>query len=398
MNPLKLPAASGLLLLFLYGVCPAEGIRFYGSLRNSLYVYNDQQTHTRIYQHVRLKAVTPNDMLSLSANLRVLTDTAEALSSNVRFRLYSLRLDAVGLLNKRLDVAAGRLFLHPGTPLGALDGVQASVTASRHVLFQVYGGIQGRFDRSFQVNPVQDYRVMGGVVEVSKYLNSKLQLLYLQKSADSRPYWHLAGVNLNSSMLPKTIIGVQAHYDLEQSRLHRMMVSAHNPWSERLQTTLEYRRQFPQVYADSYFTIFTPVAFQRLRAAAAFEVLKGYALEVQFQHVFFENDQANQAYVTFGNSFGSAGVVWENGYAGTQIGLVLDAWVEVIENLTASVAIDYSKYQVEQIYEFDHQLANAVRLDYRLNRRLAIALEYQWLTNRYKSADSRLLNHLSFVW
>ncbi len=91
-------------------------------------------------------------------------------------------------------------------------------------------------------------------------------------------------------------------------------------------------------------------------------------------------------------------MVYESGYAGDQIGLMFDYAYPVMDKLLASIYLDYSKYRTEEIYEYDNQLANAVRLSYKLNRHLAIDVEYQWLTNRYKDQDSRFLNHISYIW
>ncbi len=76
---------------------------------------------------------------------------------------------------------------------------------------------------------------------------------------------------------------------------------------------------------------------------------------------------------------------------------MFDIFCEVMPNLIASLNIDYTKYRVEKVYEYDNQLANAARLSYRLGRQWTFDVEYQWLTNRFKSSDSRFLNHISFV-
>ena len=112
----------------------------------------------------------------------------------------------------------------------------------------------------------------------------------------------------------------------------------------------------------------------------------------------FEQDNANQRYATIGNTFGDIGLIWENGYAGDQLAVMLNMFYEVVPNLVASVYVDYSQYRLEEIYEYDNQLANAARLSYRIGRHWTIDVEYQWLTNKYKSSDSRFLNHIAFVW
>lgn len=376
----------------------ASGIGFHGSIRNSVYSYESEETHTRLYQYARLGVVSPCTKFTFQTSLRALTDAQETLTSDERFKIYSLRLNGKGLLNEKLDFSVGRLFLHPGAVLGALDGLNAKYKFSRHYSLQVYGGVESHFQRSFKIYESTDSRTVGGLFQISNYFASKMQLLYMRKSNEESTFWHLAGLNFDTAVLPNTILRAQAHYDLEQSRLHRMLVSARNTWPGNFMTTLEYKRQFPQVYANSYFTIFTPLAYQRIRVGAAYEFIKNYNIQAQYQIVAFEEDNANQLYLTVGNNFGNIGLVYENGYAGDQLGLMFDVFYELFPNLIASLYVDYSKYRVEEVYEFDNQLSNAARISYRLGRHWTFDVEYQWLTNRYINSDSRFLNHISFVW
>ncbi len=373
-------------------------VGFHGSVRNSVYAYEGDETHTRVYQYVRLNAISPCKKFTLQTSLRALTDAQETLDSQDRFKLYSLRFNGEGLLNNSLDFSVGRLFLHPGTTLGALDGATLTYSFAKHFAVTAYGGVESHFKRSFNVYETTDSQVLGGLLSVQNYFSSKLQLLYLRKANDDATFWHLTGLNFDTALLPKTIVRLQSHYDIEQSRLHRFLLSARNTWSSKLMTTVEYKQQFPQVYANSYFAIFTPMAYQRLRFGAAYEFIPNYNFQLNYQFVMFEDDNANQVYASIGNNLGDIGLVFENGYAGDQIGFMFDVFYEVLPNLVASLYVDYSKYRVEEIYEYDNQLANAARLSYRIGRHLTIDAEYQWLQNRFQSSDSRFLNHISFVW
>ena len=43
-------------------------------------------------------------------------------------------------------------------------------------------------------------------------------------------------------------------------------------------------------------------------------------------------------------------------------------------------------------------MGNAARLTYSFSRHWRIDLEYQWLTNKFKNSDHRLLNHVYYIW
>jgi hypothetical protein len=123
-----------------------------------------------------------------------------------------------------------------------------------------------------------------------------------------------------------------------------------------------------------------------------------YHLQALYQHIFAQGRHADLLSLITGTPYGDIGIVWENGYAGDQISLMLNGFFEIFPRFIASFYVDYSKYRVEEIYEFDNLLSNAFRLSYRLSQHLSLDIEYQWLANRFKSSDARFLNHISFIW
>ncbi|RPI01729.1 MAG: hypothetical protein EHM72_05830 [Calditrichaeota bacterium] len=376
----------------------AQSGQLNGAFRNSVYLYENHGSHTRIYQYLNLKAILPNNDLTVSTSMRALTDMNESITNEERYKLYSLRFDAQNLLHDHIDFAVGRMFLHPGTVLGVLDGGQLTVKPYKNLRLLGYGGVEGVFSRNFQFNSFEDSRVIGGCVEISDFYSTKLQTLYLQKSNENETFWRLTGMNISSNIIPQTVLQLQSHYDLEAQRLHRLQISSRNVWSSSWQTTLEYRKQFPQIYSTSYFSIFTPFAYQRLRLGTSVNISPDYHLQALYQHLFTNGNHADLLSLSTGTPYGDIGVIWENGYAGDQIGLMLNGFFEIFSRLIASFYVDYSKYRVEEIYEYDNLLSNALRLSYRLDDHISIDIEYQWLSNRFKSSDARMLNHISFIW
>ncbi len=376
----------------------ALGLIFHGSAKNSAYSYESDKAHTRIYQYGRLSLATTNSRLTLSTSFRALTDANQTLGNDQRFKAYSLNLKIADLLWRRIDISVGRQFLHPGTVLGALDGLSVDVKVLKNLSLQLYGGSEGHFDRALKTYDIDDSFVAGGLVHVKKLFDSNLQLLYLQKNNQSDIYWQLAGLNIDNNSLAHTSFRLQSHYDLQNERMHRLLFSARRDWSERILTTVEYRSQYPQIYANSFFTIFQPEAYRQYRVAGAVEFLPSYYIEAEARLIKIESENANRLFLSLYNEDGSIGFFYENGYLGDQVGLAFDYAYQILPKLIASLYIDYSKYRTEEIYEFENQMGNAARLSYRINRHWMVDLEYQWLTNRIKKNDSRVLNHISFIW
>ena len=382
-----------------WGVGYASGIDFHGNVANSVYSYEDTTSHTRVYQFVQFSFESPEiKNLSLNASLRALTDVNETLDSEDRFKAYNLNLKFKKLFN-RLDVVLGRQFLHPGTILGGLDGLYTKFYISKNINFSVYGGTEANFNSSLKIYKPEDSFVTGGLFELNRIYSSKFQFFYLQKANENDIFWHLTGLNFQNSSIPETNIRLQTHYDLENSRLHRLLVYARHNMNKKLSFSFGFKNQYPQVYTNSFFTIFEINAYSQYKLGCSYKIANNYLLSGQYQLVQFEDENnANRFFATISNSNGSIGLIYESGYAGEQLGVIFDYAYEITPALLASLNIDYSRYKMEKVYEFENQVANAVRLSYRFLSHWSIDLEYQWLTNRFKDSDSRVLNHIRFKW
>ena len=214
-----------LLVIALITTGYAVDLQFHGRASNSVYSYEDTTSHTRLYQYIRFSLESPGlSNLSLNASLRALTDLNVTLDEDLRFKAYNLNLEFKKLFN-RLDIVLGRQFLHPGTVLGGLDGLYTKFRLSNNINLSAYGGVESHFNRSLKIYKTDDSFTAGGLVEVKKLLSTRFQMFYLQKANTEDIYWQLTGLNFRSTILPKTNIHFQSHYDLQNSRFHRMLLS-----------------------------------------------------------------------------------------------------------------------------------------------------------------------------
>ncbi len=385
------------ILLLIFSFAHAD-IQFHGRASNSFYAFEDTISHTRMYQLVRFTVDAPNFAnATLNATFRALTDFNETLDSEQRFRAYNLNVEFSRLF-KRLDLVIGRQFLHPGTVLGGLDGVYARAKLTKKLYLSAYAGVESHFGRSFKIYKFDDSFTAGGLFDIKNLASSHFQLLYLQKANKQNIFWQLAGMNISSSLIPRTKMRLQAHYDLQNSRLHRLYFDVRHQLSKKISFNLGLKNQYPQIYANSFYTIFEITPYWQYRIGASYQLRENFFINYQYQLLRLDTESANRMFFTISNLNGSFGLIYESGYAGEQIGVVFDYAYEITPQLLASINIDYSRYKTEKVYEFDHQIANALRLSYQFKKHWGVDLEYQWLTNRFKDSDSRLLNHIHFSW
>ncbi len=398
MKNIKIIVIVSLLSIFFSSTASAKNFYFHGNVRNSIYSYEDSTAHTRVYQFLRMSLDAPKlQHMSVNASVRALSDLTESLDNGDRLKAYELNVQFQKLFN-HLNVVLGRQFLHPGTVLGGLDGLFAKYQFTKNIALAAYSGVESHFNRSFKIYKTEDSFAAGGYVEWKKLLSSNFQLFYLQKSNDDGIFWSLTGLNLTSSLIPKTNLNMQAHYNTENSQLHRILLSARHRVNDQLSFSVGFKNQYPQVYANSYFTIFEANPYHQYTVGCSYLFRQDFSLNGQYQLLQFEEDAANRIFLTVGNVNGSFGLIYESGYAGEQLGLIADYAHAITPSLIASVNVDYSRYRTEKVYEFENQIANAARLSYRFKKHWSVDLEYQWLANRFKESDSRILNHIKYSW
>jgi len=393
----KIPISILSLFIFLCLAGWVQAVDLHGRLSNSFYSFETDETHTRMYQFANFSLQHPGfGNASLNASLRALTDFNQSLDSDQRFKAYNLNLKFNKLFN-RIDLTLGRQFLHPGTILGGLDGLYAKFYITKKMNFSAYGGVESNFQRSFEIYKFEDSFTAGGLFELNRTFGTNFQLLYLQKANEDDLYWQLAGINLYNSSLKNTTFNLQAHYDILNERFDRLYFLARQSLlDDKLVFSLNFKQQHPQIYANSYYTIFEVEPYNQYQLGLSYNFLTSYFVNAQFRMIQFDDETANQIFATVSNNSGSIGFLYESGYAGDQLSLIFDYAYSITPQLLASLNIDYSRYRTEKVFEFENQIANAVRLSYNFLKRWSVDLEYQWLTNRFKEHDSRILNHIHF--
>lgn len=414
MNALKIKLILCLILIFA-SVLHSQNIQTRGRITNSVYVYDDtlsrayidassgatESKHVKLYQFLRFQAVAPEwKDLTVSVAARALTDLNPNvdIDSERRFNAYRLSIGAKGLFNNFLDFELGRQFLHPGVILGSLDGLNLKLRPIKNLDWQLYGGVESHLFRAFHLYEADDATMFGTALKYRNLWRNDLQLVYLQKNRSGEEQWQISGLNLNNHMVDNLVLLLQAHYDLVNSRFHRLYFSSRYNWNNKISAGLYAKQQYPQVYGDSYFQIFDIKQYRLVGVDASYAITERYSTNLTFQSVMLEEGYGNRAILSFSDPNGSIGIIYETGDLGEQVGAMVSYGYEFMPDLLASASVDYSRYRFEEIYDYESQLANAVRLSYKYSRHWRADLEYQWLTNRIKDSDQRILNHIHFIW
>lgn len=388
-------------------IVQAQVVETKGRFTNSVYAYEpmylrgteNPETHVYLYQFLRFQArIKEYNNLTLNLDTRMLTDLQEEIDNEYRFRLNRLTLSAQDLFGGYLDFKIGRMFLHPGVVFGSLDGANITVKPIRDLHVQVFGGVESHLYRSYKLYNFDEATVLGGSVKYFNLLSSNFQLSYLQKTFKSDMQWQLLGLNFSNYALNQWNFLLQVHYDMANSRLHRIYFSTrYSPFKE-LYFNLNLKQQHPQIYADSYYTIFNFKEYRQGGLGATYYLNDEYSVSANYNLFMLEEGQGHRVIASVGNFNGSVGLVFETGDLGDQVGFMIDYGYEFIPGLIGSVAIDYTRYRFEEIYAYEDQLGNALRVAYTFSKNIKADLEYQLLNNKFKETDHRILNHIHIIW
>jgi hypothetical protein len=392
-------------------IVQAQDVITKGRFTNSIYAFEplafrgteESETHVFLYQFLRFEArIKEYNNLSFNYDTRALTDLQQDIDNDLRFRVNRLSLSAKDLFSGFLDVEAGRFFYHPGITFGSLDGLDLVLKPTHSLLIKLYGGVESQLYRSYRVYNIEDATVYGGSIKYLNLSGTDIQLSYFEKLHDNNSQWQIAGINLSNYTLKDWKFLLQAHYNMGNSLLQRFFFSTRWTPSRDLHFYLNLKQQHPQIYADSYYNDETKFGqfkdYNRAGIGGTYYMSKKYWLSVDYNYFQIEDGQGHKVIASVSNLNGTLGLVYETGDLGDQVGFIASYGYEFIPGLVGSLGIDYQRYRFSEIYSYEEQVANSLRLNYKFAEHWRIDVVYQLLHNKFKDTDHRFLNHIHFIW
>jgi hypothetical protein len=409
----KIFTVLAFLLAFSTFSVEAQKVVTKGRFTNSVYAFEplllrgveaeDKETNVFLYQFLRFEAkIKEYNNLSLNYDTRALTNLQHDIDSEFRFRVNRLSLSAEDLFSGFLDVEAGRFFYHPGVTFGSLDGLDLVLKPTGSLRVQLYGGVESHLYRSYKVYEFDDATVYGGSVKYFNFYSTDIQLSYFEKKRNKNIQWQIAGIHLSNYSLDAWKFLLQTHYDIANSRLQRFFFSTRFTPSKDMHFYLNLKQQHPEIYADSYYNneeIFGRFKnYNRAGIGGTYYLTDEYWMSVDYNFFKIEEGQGHKIIASVSNMNGNLGVVYETGDLGDQVGFIASYGYEFIPGLVGSLAFDYQRYRFSDIYSFEDQFANSLRVNYRISEQWRIDVVYQLLHNKFRETDHRFLNHIHFIW
>ncbi|RMF62108.1 MAG: hypothetical protein D6748_00135 [Calditrichaeota bacterium] len=296
--------------------------------------------------------------------------------------------------DKRWRVRVGRQFLFQGVVNGTMDGVTFTGNISPKLKFTVVGGVEAPYQREFRVVNT-DSAFWGGVLNFKPTRNHRIQFSYINRTRNNESIWNLLGLTFTGRYRSNWIYLFQLEHNLQSGKLQgvRSRVTYNqDKWS----LSGEINSQKPRVFEDSFFRIFVLNPFVQLRTAATYE-FNTIQLGVQYLFTKYEEDQTNQIIATVGKRWGVIGVIYQNGFAGDNIGLYGDVRYPLRPWLSIKLKSSYYNYQRHAVLVGEEATAFSAGVILRPYPSLSVHAEVQQGINSFYKNDFRGLFRVQYL-
>lgn len=295
---------------------------------------------------------------------------------------------------KDTKIQIGRQFTYAGVINGTLDALAISAKPLENLNLKFYGGVIAPIDRELKLTKWDDGNVLGGYG--SYKINRALQVnaSYFQKQRSEELYWQQLGTAFAGNYNDVFYL-IRYDHNLLNSEYQSILLNAsynYKDWS----FSGEASSQKPKIYEDSFFSIFKLREYKQFHAAVTRRIMK-YEISVRSITTLYEEDESNQHLIlTFGNNWGVAGVVYQSGFGGENLGLYADINYRVLSNLKVNLRSSHYTYERQSVQIEEEATAFSAGVKYNPIKALSLDVQVQQSINSYYDADLRGLFKLAY--
>lgn len=383
------------ILLFLFSLsCISAQVDIKGIYSSSFYSFEsaaDNESRLNQYHGLNFK-VNPVDNSSIyfKGNIKAIYDRDP---QKWREKVYNAYLSwQTALYNTNIRV--GRQFVYAGVVNGTLDAVALSSKPTDKLNLKFIGGVVAQDERKLLIRHWDTGNVLGGFGSYNINQMAKINASYFQKQRDNALYWQQLGTTL-SGTVSDVIYVLRYDHNLLNSDYQTILANAfytYNDWS----FSGEVSSHKPKVYEDSFFSIFELKAHNQIRIAARYKINE-YEIGLQSISTLFVESESNQHIIaTLGNNWGVAGVVYQTGFGGENLGLYADVRYQMYPNLRLNLQSSHYMYERQSVQLEEEATSFSAGVKYNPLKSLALNMQIQQSMNSYYESDLRGLLKLAY--
>nr|HQV32820.1 hypothetical protein [Calditrichia bacterium] len=297
--------------------------------------------------------------------------------------------------SRQYQIRLGRQFVYEGTINGTMDGLLLSASPFRRLTVKVFAGLESPLNRDLKIVET-DSTAVGAYLSYRMPFDAKVEVSYFQRERTSGTIWQLVGGALTGKIGQGLYYQAQVDHNLLSEELQGMRYRL-TYYKEKWGLNAEYSQQEPRLLEDSFFRLFQIDAYQQYRGGVTYQLDENYLFGMQYIFTDYALDQGNQIVLNGANQFGSVGVVFQDGYAGNNVGLYGEINYDLMQNLTLRLYGSRYTYELQTTDISEEATAFSGGLIYRPFKPLALQAEVQQSINSDADKDVRGLFRLNYA-
>ena len=295
---------------------------------------------------------------------------------------------------RNTQIKLGRQFVYSGVVNGTLDAVALTSKPIDNLNLKFYGGVVAPYDREIKTTAWDKGNALGGFGSYKVNNALKINASYFQKQRDDELYWQQMGTMVSGNY-KNVFYLLRYDHNLLSSEYQAILVNASynlNDWS----FSGEMSSQKPKVYEDSFFSIFKLREHQQFHFAITRRIME-YSISVRTINTLYDQDESNQHFfLTLGNNWGVAGIVYQTGYGGENLGLYADINYQVLSNLRINLRSSHYTYERQSVQLEEEATSFSGGIKYNPLKPLRLEVQIQQSINSYYDSDLRGLFKVAY--
>ncbi|MBL7093705.1 hypothetical protein ISS22_07000 [candidate division KSB1 bacterium] len=401
---------------------PAQNIN--ARFTTSVYTWEQQESKTESATHVRAYQLAQISIgklglpgLSFHSYFNLSHDFSEKAVDDPRIWLYNCYFNLKTLRNTT-DFSVGRQRIYAGVGYGTIDGLQVKYRFKDYFNLKVYAGTLAPLRKSYEMEELNSDNISFGFHLTSAKLKIvRIGISYARFSRTPVRYKtagiytsnfrlehpvsslqkHLIGLDLKSFITTKLKVQGRLDYNFAMHTIKRGEIGGRYEINKTFEIGLDYIYRMPSIDLNSIFSVFTIHQNEEIAFRTRYR-WKNYNFFVNYALTFFEGENNHRR--GLGCSWKSLyfGYNNRNGYGGDSDAITLNYMYPLKEKLNLTIGTYFASYKIVSSEENRNNLiGSSLGCVYRMNKKLTLQANVQFLKNKLFSQDFRFFFRGSYA-
>lgn len=298
--------------------------------------------------------------------------------------------------SRNFNMRFGRQFVYSGVINGTIDGLYLSYHPVSTVTVRAVAGIEAPYDHDFKLQKWSDNNAMGAYISVNASEKAKIDLSYFQRANDIETSWQQLGASMNGQLVNNLFYTGVYHYNMKKSEYQGMRFRLLYRFMP-LSLSVEYNDQKPRIYEDSFFRIFKLYSYTQIRSQLSYD-WSNLQFGLQYLNTSYESGESdNQIVLSLSSMWGNAGVLFQDGYGGKNLGFYGDIRYDITDMLQARAYASIFNYQRQTLEISEDAVSYSFGLNYKLQQNISLRADVQQASNSFYKNDWRGLLFFNYA-